>query len=171
MYISQRFQRTAFFSLLALSTLALTTAQAQLVQTSMERLTQESDAVVVGKVASLSSEWNETKTRIQTRVTIAVDQSVKGDASMTEMTIVIPGGEVGGIGEVYSHAPRFLRDEAVVVFAKKSSTGDYRVSNGSQGKFTVLKDELSNKLVVAGGSSLEEFTATIKTALQSQIMK
>lgn len=137
----------------------------------MERLTQKSDAVVVGKVASLSSEWNETKTRIQTRVRISVDQTVKGDASMREMTLVIPGGEVGGIGEVYSHSPRFQRDEAVVVFATRNSTGEYRVSDGNQGKFTVLKDDLTSRLVVAGGSTLDEFTATIRTALQSQNMK
>jgi hypothetical protein len=137
----------------------------------MEQLAKESDAVVVGKVAGLSSEWNETKTRIQTRVMIAVDQSVKGDSSVKSMIVIIPGGEVDGVGEVYSHAPRFVRDEAVVVFAKKNISGQYHVSNGNQGKYTILKDEVSGKLSVAGGKTIEEFTTSIKTALKVQEMK
>jgi hypothetical protein len=137
----------------------------------MEQLARESDAVVVGKVAGLSSEWNADKTRIHTRVTISVDQNVKGDASVKSMTVLVPGGEVDGVGEVYSHAPKFLRDEAVVVFAKKNPAGYYQVSNGSQGKYTILKDEVSSRLSVAGGKTLQEFTTSIKTALQIQEMK
>jgi hypothetical protein len=137
----------------------------------MEQLAKESDAVVVGKVAGLSSEWNATKSRIQTRVVIAVDQSVKGDASVRSMTVIVPGGEVDGIGEVYSHAPRFLRDEPVVVFAKKNIAGQFQVSRGNQGKYTIQKDEVSGKLSVAGGKSVEEFTTSIRTALQVQQLK
>jgi hypothetical protein len=143
----------------------------QVIQRSLEQLTRESDAVVVGKVAALASEWNESKSRIQTRVTIAVDQSVKGDASVRSITVLVPGGEVGSVGEVYSHSPRFLRDEAVVVFAKKSTAGFYQVSEGSQGKFTITKDETSGVPIVAGASSLDSFTARVKAAVLQDVSK
>jgi len=171
MRTSQRFQKQVLLTLLVFFLIPLAEVQSQVVQSSMEQLAKESDAVVVGRVAGLTSEWNESKTRIQTRVTISIDQNVKGDASVKSMTVLVPGGEVDGVGEVYSHAPRFLSDESVVVFAKKNSSGTYQVSNGNQGKYTLLKDEVSSRLSVAGGKSLEEFTASIKTALQIQETK
>ena len=171
MRTSQRFQKQVLLTLLVFFSIPLAEVQSQVIQSSMEQLAKESDAVVVGKVAGLTAEWNESKTRIQTRVTISVDQNVKGDASVKSMTVIVPGGEVDGVGEVYSHAPRFLSDETVVVFAKKTTSGNYLVSSGNQGKYTILKDEVSSKLSVAGGRTLEEFTATIKSALQIQEMK
>jgi hypothetical protein len=146
-------------------------AYSQVIQRSLEQLTNESDAVVVGKVAALASEWNDSKSRIQTRVTIAVDQNVKGDASMRSITVLVPGGEVGSVGEVYSHSPRFLRDEAVVVFAKKSAEGFYQVSEGTKGKYTIIKDETSGASIVAGASSLESFTAKVRAAVLQDVSK
>lgn len=171
MHKSDRFHRTTFLGLLMLLAMPWASMKAQAVQSSMEQIARESDAVVVGKVAGLSSEWNEARTRIQTRVTISVDQSLKGDASVKSLTVIVPGGEVDGVGEVYSHAPRFLRDEAVVVFAKKNASGFYQVSEGSEGKYSIHKDDISGAMLVSGKKTLGEFTAGVKTAIQSQISK
>jgi hypothetical protein len=171
MRTNQRAKRRVIGILFVFLALPLTTVMAQVTQSSMEQLAKESDAVVVGKVAGLSPEWNSTKTRIQTRVTIAVDQSVKGDPSLKSMTIVVPGGEVDGVGEVYSHAPRFLRDEDVVVFAKKSTSGTFQVANGNQGKFTIQKDDISGRMVVDGANTLEALTTKVKSALAVQELK
>ncbi len=171
MCTSERFRRQVLLSLLVIFSLALVEVRSQELLSSIEQLAKESDAVVVGRVAGLSSEWNNNRTRIQTRVTITVDQCLKGDAGKKSMTVMVPGGEVDGIGEVYSHAPRFLRDEAVVLFAKKNASGDYHVSEGTQGKYTLRRDRVSGRLLVAGERTLEEFTASVRTALQIQNIK
>lgn len=171
MRTNERILNHFMLAVLVFLAMPLTFVKAQAVQSSMEQMAKESDAVVVGKVSGLASEWNDTRTRIQTRVVISVDQSIKGDASAKALTVIVPGGEVDGVGEVYSHSPRFQRDESVVVFAKKNTSGSFLVSNGNQGKYTIVKDEVSSKLSVAGGRTIEEFTASIKTALQIQDMK
>jgi hypothetical protein len=168
---SRRSQSTFVIILLTLVLVPISYSYSQVIQQSLQRLSQESDAVVVGRVAGLASEWNESKTRIQTRVTITVDQNVKGDASMKSMTVLVPGGEVGGVGEVYSHSPKFKSDEAVVVFAKKIKPGYYQISEGNQGKYSIIKDEVSGRLMVAGVNTLEAFTGGVRAALQVQEAK
>jgi hypothetical protein len=171
MFGSRRSQSTFALAFLILLLIPISNSQSQVIQRSIEKLSQESDAVVIGRVAGLTSEWNESKTRIQTRVTISVDQNVKGDGAMKSMTVLIPGGEVGGIGEVYSHAPKFKNDENVIVFAKKAKQGYYQVSEGAQGKYSVVKDEVSGRLMVAGANTLEAFTGRVKAAMQVQEAK
>jgi hypothetical protein len=168
---SRRSQSVPAIAFLTLLLIPVSYSQSQVLQQSIEKLSQESDAVVVGRVAGLASEWNESKTRIQTRVTISVDQNVKGDPSMKSMTVLVPGGEVGGVGEVYSHAPKFKNDESVIVFAKKAKQGYYQLSEGTQGKYSVLKDEVSGRLMVAGANTLEAFTGRVKAALQVEDAK
>ena len=64
---------------------------------------------------------------IRTRVTLSVDQFVKGGSPQNSLTIYIPGGEIDGVGEVYSHMPTFRQNEDVVVFAEKDRDDRYRV--------------------------------------------
>lgn len=108
---------------------------------------------------------------IRTRVTVNVDQYVKGGSAGNALTLYVSGGEVDGVGEVYSDMPRFRAEEEVFVFAKKDARGFYRVAGGDQGKYTILKDEASGRPMVAGRKTLEEFTASVRTALQIQDMK
>ncbi len=62
------------------------------------------------------------------------------------MTVNYPGGEIGEIGEMYSHMPRFEDNEEVLVFLKKSeNTTDYKVLNGEEGKITLLNDETTGE--------------------------
>jgi hypothetical protein len=92
-------------------------------------LSKRSDVVAVGKVASLKAEWTADKQRIQTRVTLSVDDYVKGNEGKS-MELVVPGGEVGAVGELYSHMPKFSQGEEVVVFAAKDKKGRFRVVSG-----------------------------------------
>jgi hypothetical protein len=126
-------------------------------------LTRKADIVAIGRVSSLKSEWTPDKSRIQTRITLAVDTYVKGSAGDT-MDIVVPGGEIGAVGEIYSHMPRFTIHEDVVVFAERDTGGHLRVSGGDEGKFEVKKDIRTGVRMVGERMSLEEFTAQIRAA-------
>jgi len=133
-----------------------------------DELTSQSEVIVVGKVNTLKSEWTADKSRIQTAVTIAVDETMKGSVDGGELTVVIPGGEVDGVGEWYSHSAGFKTDEEVVVFAVKDKTGKYRVTSGDRGKYLVERDAETGSRIIPNVGSLNEFTARIKKNVKAQ---
>jgi hypothetical protein len=147
--------------LLTLTALGYTArSQERALQTA--ELTRQADLVVVGRVAEIRSSWNNERTRIQTAVTVAIDQSLKGVAGSGSVTILAPGGEVDGIGEYYSHTARFAKDENVVVFARREPGGQLRVTGGEQGKVAVRRDEATGARMVAGDMTLDAFIARVK---------
>lgn len=140
--------------------------QPKTVQTA--QLVRDSEVIVVGTVGSLRSEWNADKTRIQTVVTIRVDETIKGAVDAGALTVVIPGGEVGEVGEWYSHSVRFKDAEEVVVFAKKDRQGVLRVTDGEHGKFLVEKDPKGGSKIIPNLGALEEFTTQVKQNVKAQ---
>ena len=136
-------------------------ARAQTTPASTESLARQADVVVVGKVSRVASAWNEDKSRIVTTVTVEVDQQVKG-AGASAITLVTPGGEVDGVGELYSHTAQFKKDEEVVVFAQKDARGRFRVVAGEQGKLTVKADKTTGIRMVAGDTRLDDLVSHLK---------
>ncbi|MBF8296576.1 MAG: hypothetical protein HW389_3121 [Bacteroidetes bacterium] len=170
--MSCRVQITACTKILFLFALLLPLSlfsQTKLASTT--ELAQRAEVVAVGKVTSLVSEWNETRTMIRTRVTVAVQEYVKGATSDKLLTLYVPGGEVGGVGELYTHMPSFRPDEDVVVFAEKDKQNRYRVSNGLQGKLTVKRDKGTGALMVSEGRTLENLTNEVKQVVEAEIDK
>ncbi len=125
-----------------------------------EALARRSDVVAVGHVASLLAQWDENHSRIRTQVTIAVSENVKGTSSGSSFTLVVPGGEVDGVGEMYSDMPVFRKDEDVVVFARRTPQGTFRVEGGVEGKYTVVKDAATGTPMVSNRLSVAEFAST-----------
>ena len=154
--------------ILLLSLILQTPSRSQSRLVTTQDLARQAEVVAVGKVTALRSEWNAAHTMIRTLVTLSVDQYVKGGSSDRTFTLYVPGGEVGGVGELYSDMATFRQDENVVVFAQKDKQGRYRVADGFQGKMTVVKDQVTGKLMVAGGKSLDELTNDVKRSLQLQ---
>ena len=70
----------ASFALLAIVALLCSSerAAAQIESNRIQSLTQQADAIVVGKVSTVRSEWTADKTRIVTKVSVDVDEYVKG---------------------------------------------------------------------------------------------
>ncbi len=134
-------------------------------------LAGQSDVVVVGKVATLNSEWNANRTRIQTRVIVSVSQVLKGPGTATALTILTPGGEIDGVGELYSDMPTFKQDEDVLLFARKDSHGDLRVTSGQDGKLPLNRDESTGKMMVAGKAFLDDVTAALSKSAHDQLQK
>jgi hypothetical protein len=75
------------------------------------------------------------------------------------------------VGELYSHTAVFQSDESVLVFAQKDRQGNYRVSAGQQGKYTVKRDDASGQLMVGGTRTLQEVTALVQKAVLDQNQK
>ena len=145
--------------------------KAQTIASSTDDISRQAEVIAIAKVAGLSAEWNEAHTMIRTRVTLNVDQYVKGGTAGNALTLYVPGGEVDGVGEVYSDMPRFKADEEVFVFAKKDTRGLYRIAGGEQGKYTIQRDAVTGKLSVAGNKPLDDFAASVRKALQVQSLK
>lgn len=155
--------------LLAMGVLVLLFAPrgfSQLKRVTVEDLTRNSEVVAIGQVKNMTSEWDETGTRIRTKVLLSVAQFVLGSSPENTLTLYVPGGELDGVGEIYSHMPVFKRDEQVVVFAAHDKSNHYRVSAGQLGKFTVEKDNATGKAMVPGHASLEEFTNEIRATVE-----
>lgn len=136
--------------------------------TRTDALAKDAEVIVVGKVGGLVSEWTHNHTRIETRVTVSIDQTIKGNAPGNSITVVIPGGEIDGVGEWYSHSARFARDEDVVLFAKKEKSGRYHVAGGESGKISIKRDERTGARVIPNVGTLDEFTSIIKKSAKSK---
>lgn len=141
---------------------------AQLEGVATEDLVRRADVVVVGRVTGVRSEWNSDRSRILSNVTVSVEQRIKGDEPGTTVVISTPGGEVGGVGEFYSHMPRFKADEHVVVFAARDQRGQLRVVGGDEGKVKVLRNEATGVEMVSEREPLGVYAARLMSIVQAQ---
>src|SRR5690242_10651550 len=82
---------------------------------SVEELARSSQAVVRGRVASVSSRWSDDQARIFTYVEIQPASVWRGSPG-ARVTVLVPGGVVGPIGQRVDGAPAFAKGEDVVVF-------------------------------------------------------
>jgi len=139
-------------------------AFAQLTSSEIESMSRNADLIVTGKVSDQTSGWNENKTRIYTQATIQVEEYLKGNNNGNSLVISYPGGEVGEIGELYSHMPRFEDNEEILVFLKKgTNSADYKVYNGENGKISVISDPQTGEKVTTSNVQINSLKAQIKS--------
>lgn len=148
----------AIFALVPVSYIA----QAAMIGLSTEELTTESDLVVEGTVDQVNSYWSDDGKRILSSATVAVDETVRGQANQNTVTVEYEGGEVGEIGMKVSDMEPFARGERVLLFLKfhrSSKAGDIsRLVGMSQGKYAIGEDGVARKRgfsVVSGGDVVD----------------
>ena len=142
----------------------ISTAFAQLTSSDVERMSKNADIIITGKVTQQSSSWNENKTRIYTQATIQVDEYLKGNGNGSSLVVLYPGGEVGDVGEMYSHMPKFQDNEEVLVFLKKDEkSANYKVFNGENGKISVISDPQTGEKVTSSNVRVNTLKAQIKS--------
>ena len=139
-------------------------AFAQLTSSDVESMSKNADLIITGKVVEQNSNWNKNKTRIYTQATIQVEEYLKGNNNSGPVTVSYLGGEVGEVGEMYSHMPRFEDQEEVLVFLKKDekNTG-YKVFNGENGKISVINDPKTGEKVTTSNVKINSIKAQIKS--------
>ena len=122
---------------------------AQVIEMSAKDLTNQSTAVFYGKCSKKKSEWNENKSIIYTYVTVVPEAYIKGNLG-SEVTIAVPGGQVGDIIYEVSDMPIFVEGEEIVAFVRTNPAGKNLVTGGSQGKLKIGKDKKTGKKMVYG---------------------
>jgi galactitol-specific phosphotransferase system IIB component len=137
---------------------------AQLASSEVETMSKNADVIITGKVTQQSASWNENKTRIYTQATIQVDEYLKGNSNGSSLVVIYPGGEVGDVGEMYSHMPRFENNEDVLVFLKKDDkSSNYKVFNGENGKISVISDPQTGEKVTTSNLKVNSLKTQIKS--------
>ncbi|MFH1382972.1 MAG: hypothetical protein ABIH70_08820 [Chloroflexota bacterium] len=110
-----------------------------MVKLTLDDLTAAATNIIVGKVTTINSQWNAEHTSINTDVTLAVEQQVKGSWNQSEITVQVPGGQVGTVTQWVEDSPGFSAGEHVLVFLELYDN-IFRVVGGIQGKFVIGDD-------------------------------
>lgn len=109
---------------------------------SVEDLTLRAGRILVGTVVGLKSEWNNERTLIYTYVTVAVEDHIKGAPDQMEVTVMVPGGQVGDVGVSVSGVPEFSKGEKLMLFLEGDEAGVFHVLGGFQGKLVIYGDKV-----------------------------
>ena len=126
-------------------------------------LSAGADVILTGKVVEQNSSWNEDQSRIYTLATVQVDELIKGELVGNSVTVKYPGGEVGEIGEKYSHMPTFEDNEEVLVFLKQDDKStDYKVFDGENGKIRIISDQQSGEKLTTSNVKISSLKSQIK---------
>ena len=145
----------------------LSTTFAQLTSSEVKSMSKNADLIITGKVVEQNSNWNENNTRIYTQATIQVEEYLKGSNNSGPVIVSYLGGEVGDVGEMYSHMPRFENNEDVLVFLKKDDKNtNYKVVNGEEGKINVLTDPKTGEKVTTSNVQINTLKAQIKSYIK-----
>ncbi|RLB59180.1 MAG: hypothetical protein DRI34_02725 [Deltaproteobacteria bacterium] len=122
--------------------LALPATATVLLPLTVDDLSRLAPLVLVGEVNSVKCEWNQSKTKIYTRVLVTPTEVLKGDKNPGTVTIKTIGGRVGNVVAELAGAPRFSVGERVVVFLEPRRDGDgYNTLGLYQGKFELVRDQ------------------------------
>ena len=139
--------------ILVLPALAHATVQ---VPVEFGEMVQGSQLVVHGRVVDVRSQQTGDRRSIETIVTVAVAEALKGQPGET-VTFRMPGGDVGRIRRVMVGVPRFTSGDDVIVFLRGAppalptvfglSQGLYRVARTSDGRAVVAPAILTSPAV------------------------
>lgn len=143
------------------------TSSGQTLPAKLEDMSKGAEIILTGKVVDQKASWNEDQTRIFTRVTVRVDEYIKGNSGGNSVVVTHPGGEVGEVGELYSHIPTFKNDEEVLLFLNKSKVqNEYTVFQGENGKIKVLTDDRTGEKVTANKERVSSLKSKIRQYAQ-----
>jgi len=156
-----------FANLLLLSLICQVAIYSQSIKTDIKTLSQNADAIVTGEVVAINSNWGKDKSTIYTDVTLKVDEYIKGNNSQESIIVRCPGGEVDGVGELYSHMPSFTANEEVLLFVKKGTSDmEYSVLDGEEGKIQIAEDRITGEKTTALNMKISVLKAQIKSYVQ-----
>jgi hypothetical protein len=159
-----------FILLVTLSfTIPQVSIHSQNIQSRIQQLSKRADVILTGKVINQKSQWNHDQTKISTQSTIQVYEYLKGNNIDKSITVTTPGGEVGDVGELYTHMPKFSNDEEVLLFVKKDkNNADYKIVDGEDGKLTLLKNEKTGELVTSFSKNISSLKTEIKSYIENK---
>ena len=102
-------------------------------------------AIILGKCVRTESKFDPSGRWIVTYSTFAVEKSFKGDTA-SEVTLVVPGGSVGGVHQSSVGVPEFHQGDEQVVFVKNTRLGP-TVLYFDQGTYDVRTDARGERVI------------------------
>ncbi len=106
---------------------------AMMVPLSPTDLSAQAQVIVTGTVTGVTSQWDDNHSTIYSDVTISVERFGKGIAAR-QLTVRVPGGEVGDIGMAVEDMPTFVTGQRVSLYLTPTSDrAVYNLVAGGQG--------------------------------------
>jgi hypothetical protein len=147
MSYTRRMRRSLLAVLLA-ALAAVPTRAVTVVPLSFEELVRQSSSVVYARVIDVRGQWTEDRRRIDSLVTVEVIKGLKG-AATAELTVTVPGGQVGRYLNVMPGAPSFARGDLAVLFLTARGPRLPVTTGFTQGIYRVMRDSASGAAMVA----------------------
>ena len=110
-------------------------------------LVTTSPVIVHGHVTDVRAAYVDGRRSVETFVTVAADEYLKGDLGQY-VTFRVPGGELGRYRTVFVGAPAFRVGEEVVLFLKTSAGRVPFVAGLNQGAYRVVEDTQTRRRMV-----------------------
>lgn len=102
-----------------------------------------STVIVHGRVADLRAEWMDGRRSVETLVTVAASEYLKGNLTADSIVVRVPGGQLGRYRTVFVGAPEFQAGDEVVLFLRAN-----RIVGLSQGAFRIVPDAQTGRPTV-----------------------
>ena len=114
---------------------------------SFPELVNESAAVVHGRVAEVRGQWTADRRGIESLVVVHAIDYLKGRWG-GEVTVRVPGGQVGTFVNLIPGAPRLVAGNHVVLFLKADGPAVPVITGTSQGVYRVASDASGALMIV-----------------------
>lgn len=148
---------------------------------------KSADSIVLGEAIRSSSRFDEGGRWIVTETTFRVSKAIKGEEG-AELTILTPGGSVGGLHQRTAGVPEFRSGDERILFVKHDASaqrstilglaqGTYEVTQEARAKVVeplasdlILVDEKSGQIVGVDERTrtLDQFEAEVRAVLQDR---
>jgi hypothetical protein len=114
---------------------------------SFEELVRQSSSVVYARVLDVRGQWTDDRRSIDSLVTVEVIKGLKG-TSATELTLTVPGGQVGRYLNLLPGAPVLARGDLAVLFLTARGPRLPVTTGFTQGIYRVIRDGASGTALV-----------------------
>ena len=147
----------SFLTLVWLSRVSL--GATTLLPADFAQMVSESQLIVHGRVVGVEGELVGNPRTIESRVTVQVLSSIKGQ-SVTELVFRVPGGRVGRYRRIFVGAPAFNTGDEVLLFLKGRAPAMAMPYGLSQGVYRVSR--MGGSAVVMPVPPLEGVAGTLR---------
>ncbi|HUT78240.1 MAG TPA: hypothetical protein VM285_11160 [Polyangia bacterium] len=139
----------ATLAALGLVTLVAAPAAAtMLLRFDVEQMSDIAAVVAVGSIDGVEARWNDTRTKIYTRVSFRPTEVLKGARDLGPLTIKMIGGQVGEDVAYLPGTPGFEPGERVLLFLEPRDDGDgYLIVGLFQGLFRLRRGDRGDELL------------------------
>ena len=109
------------------------------IATDLNELTRDAQTIARGRVVAVESRWSDDHQRIETLVTLAAENYLKGALGDT-VEFVVPGGRLGRYRSIVIGAPQFRTGDRLIVFLGARAPSLPHVIGLNQGLFRLVQE-------------------------------